>query len=110
MTLTVLRSGGTDRHGDRIPGPPPFAIDGWKIAPMQGREDTSEGMVVEVSHEAMHPNIDVDVRPNDRVRIDDPRWAGTYDVVGVPGRWQNPYTNRRAGTVVALFRTGDARG
>lgn len=104
VTITVVRGGGSDQHGDPLPSVE-HQIAECTVAPRPGAEDNRQGEVIIVGLTLFAP-FDADIAATDRVRIENPKWAGTYDVVGEPGRWQNPFTNRRAGLEVALSRHG----
>lgn len=99
-TVTVLRPGGRKPNGDRIPGPPPFDVPGWAIAPRSSSESDDRGSSVIVGLSLFGP-YDADIRPDDQVRVR----GVVYDVVGEPGRWRNPMTGREAGLEVAVTRT-----
>lgn len=104
ISVTVVRSGGRDEHGDPVPGTE-HVIDKVVVAPRPGVEDDDKGETVIVGLQLFAP-FEADILPTDRVRIDLPAWAGTYDVVGDPGRWQSPFTHRKPGMVVSLTRAG----
>lgn len=102
--MTVLRSGGRDEHGDPLPGTE-HVIDKVVVAPRAATEISDRGETIVVGLQVFPP-FGSDIRATDRVRIDVPPWAGTFDVVGEPGNWQSPFTGRKAGMEVALTRTG----
>lgn len=107
MNVTVLRPGGRDRHGDPIPGTS-FTVVGCVISPRRASgpaEDNDLGETVIVGYTLYAPYA-ADIRATDQVQITDPGFAGTFDVVGEPGSWQNPFTGDKAGKEVALIRHG----
>ena len=107
MTITVLRAS-RDAGGDIVGTPAEHTVSDCAIAPgdqRTEREGTIVGEQVRVDHTVFAP-FDADVLATDQVRIDEAAWAGTYDVVGEPRKWQSPFTGSKPGTVVALTRTG----
>lgn len=111
VTVTVIRLPGRDRHGDPTGPPAEHDVAGCAIAPRSGdgsgsrREDLTRGEVVIVGLTVYAP-FRADIRSTDQIRITDPAWAGTYDVVGEPGRWQSPFSGAQPGLEVALVRHG----
>lgn len=102
ITVTVLRTGGRDAHGDPLPGSE-HEVENCVPAPRQGSESDDRGETVIVGLTLYAP-FDADILATDQIVIADPAWAGTYDVVGEPGRWQSPYSGRSPGMEVALTR------
>lgn len=106
ITVTVHRSvpGGTDQHGDPLPGTvETHDIEGCALAP---RTDTSIG---EVDTRSRHGIVvgwnlfaayDADIVNTDRIEID----GELFDVDGQIGRWRSPFTGREHGLEVALKR------
>lgn len=106
-TVTVLRPTAKDQHGDVV-STTPHDVEDVIVAPRVGRsdystEDDARGETIIVGLTIYAP-FDADIKATDQVRIDEPAWAGTYDVVGEPGRWQSPFSGWRAGMEVALTR------
>lgn len=101
-TVTVLR---TERgpHGDPTGPPVESVVEGCIVAPRRSSEDDERGEAVIVGLSLFAP-FDADIKATDQIRIDDAAWRGTYDVVGEPGRWENPFTGKRPGMEVALTR------
>jgi hypothetical protein len=112
IAVTVLRPAARDSHGDPVGEPAQHQVRDVVVAPRAASrsgsgsgEDTSDGETVIVGL-AIYAPFDADIKATDQVRIDEPAWAGTYDVVGEPGRWQSPPSGRKIGLEVALTRTG----
>lgn len=105
ITVTVLRPAGRDAHGDPT-GVGDHTVEVRAVAPgaQRGPEELASGDVTNVDYTLYGP-FDLDIKATDQVRIDVPAWAGTYDVVGEPDRWQS-LADRKAGCVVELTRTG----
>lgn len=108
MTITVVRAGGRDEHGDPQPSTEHDIAD-CDVAPRTDRrastEDNVIGETVVVGLTVYGP-YDADILATDQVRLTGTDWDGLYDVVGEPGRWKNPFDGHEAGTEIALTRTG----
>lgn len=106
-TITVVRPGELDQHGDPVDPdaePETHTVEDCVIAPRSDREDATRGETVIVGLTLYAP-FGADIRATDQVVLGTP-WSDTFDVVGEPGHWKNPFTHREAGVEVALVRHG----
>lgn len=107
ITVTVERSGGTDRFGNPLPGTS-HTIEGCAVAPRSSEERTDGQATVIVGRSLfMPPGADVTAHDvvvlNGDPQPDDERWQ----VEGEPAVWENPYTGWSAGVVAPLTRAGE---
>lgn len=104
IAVTVMRSGGEDAQGDQLPGTE-HVIGPCVIQPRgdrgQSAEDNTRGQQVTEGLTLLVP-VEADVLSTDRVRIDDPAFAGTYDVLGRPVPLRSPFSGWSPGKNVAL--------
>ena len=107
-TVTVVRHGGRDEHGDPLPGTE-HTVDDCMIAPRRfvgvtsESDDRGEGLIVGLT---LFAPFGADITAADQIRIAEAAWAGLYDVVGEPGQWESPFTGWQPGMEVALTRHG----
>lgn len=104
ITVAVLRSGGENAEGDALPGTV-HPIGPCVVQPRGDRgvsaENNDRGQQVTEGLLLLVP-VGADVLSTDRVRIDDARWAGTYDVLGRPVPLSSPFSGWSPGKSVAL--------
>ena len=110
-TITVVRPGRRDRHGD--PGEPTeHTITGVVVAPGQSSEDVSDGDQVTTRWDLYVP-AGSDVVVTDRVRLaadpdpgdsTDMKRRGPWIVAGVPAPWRSPFSSWAPGVVVKIER------
>lgn len=104
VTVTVERSTGSDRFGNPLPADT-HTLEGCALAPA-GSIEFVNGQATVVDQDTLYCDFDADLRPQDVVIVPDgaPVPPGRYQVDGRPQRWQNPYTDLKAGTVARLNR------
>ena len=104
ITVTVLRSGGGDAQGDQLPGSE-HPIGPCVVQPRGDRGQSAEsdvrGQQVTEGLTLLVP-VEADVVATDRVRIEDPLYAGTYDVLGRPVPLRSPFSGWTPGKNDAL--------
>lgn len=118
-TITVVRPGPRDRHGDPVTdnaGKPihvtEHTIDQVIVAPAASTEDVGRGETVTSGWDLYVPP-GADIAVTDRVRrTTDPAPGGSVDlkrrgpwvVVTEPAPWRSPFSNWAPGTVVRIER------
>lgn len=104
IAVTVLRSGGEDAQGDQMPGTE-HSIGPCVVQPRGDRglsvESDVRGQQVTEGLTLLVP-VDADVLATDRIRIEDPLYAGTYDVLGRPVPLRSPFSGWTPGKGVSL--------
>lgn len=106
ITVTVERSGGTDRFGNALPGTS-HSIAGCAVAPRSSEERT-DGQATVISGRSLYLPAGSDITAHDVVVLNgapqpgDERWQ----IEGEPAEWTNPFTGWSPGIVVALTRAG----
>jgi hypothetical protein len=101
-TITVHRSGGTDRYGNPLPGTN-HEVPGCAVAP-SGSSEVTGGQATVLDKDTVYAPYDADVQPHDEIEIPpgQPLAPGRYQVEGTPARWKSPFTGREFGTVIQL--------
>ena len=100
--LHVYRATTTvDRYGNTIPSTWQLVatIDGG-FAPTSTREDTTQGREAVISDASVYVACGADARAGDRIEVR----GSTYEVVGDPAEWVNPFTGWAAGAEIRLRR------
>lgn len=102
QTLTRVRSGGRDKHGDPTGSPAELAILGcvvWPQTALSSAEKTAGQDTVIVGYAALLPP-GTDILPTDQMR-----WRGLlFDVTGEPAIYTTPFTSTDPGVEVSLRR------
>lgn len=103
VTVTIVRSAGTDAYGDPIPGAPTrIDIQLCGVAPRMSTEPTERGRQGVVVGRSVYLPDDASTIPlfTDQLEI-----AGVlYDIEGEPGDWTNPLTGWHPGSEIAIKR------
>lgn len=100
--LHVYRATTTvDRYGNTIPSTWQLVamVDGG-FAPTSTREDTTQGREAVISDASVYVACGADARAGDRIEVR----GSTYEVVGDPAEWVNPFTGWAAGAEIRLRR------
>lgn len=87
VTATVIRQAATDQFGDPVGSPATHDIPGCVTWPAPGTENTDHADTV-VATRTMAAPADADVVATDRVAVE----GATWEVVGDPERYRNPFT------------------
>lgn len=97
--LTVVRGGGTDRHGDEQPGAE-HELRGCVVYPRSSTEAADYANTVRTGWTVL-ADYGSDVVALDRIR-----WRGrVFEVDGEPEHWQHPVTRWKAGTQFFIVGT-----
>ncbi|MBE7195419.1 MAG: hypothetical protein INR66_23445 [Gordonia polyisoprenivorans] len=100
LQLTRVRQG-RDRHGD-ITGPADELTFRAAVVPSSSTENVSSGDQVVTRQDVYPIDPDVDITATDRLRLPGETGA-TWQVVGDPKRYLNPYSGSKA-TEIAIER------
>jgi hypothetical protein len=99
ITVTVKRSGGTDRYGNTLPGTT-HTVSDCAIAPAGSTESDVDSATVEWDLDLLCGDTEADVNAQDAVLL--PGDPSTYQVHGRPRPFTNPFTGWKAGKVARL--------
>ncbi|MDT0302903.1 hypothetical protein [Streptomonospora wellingtoniae] len=104
VAVTVKRSGGKDRYGDPLPGPPPHTVEGCAVYPRTSTETATGGTTVITGRTLLAP-IGADILPEDQITLPD---GTVWSVEGDVGPWSSPFTGWSPGLEVNLERVKGA--
>ena len=103
VTVTIVRSSGTDAYGDPVTGTTTrIDIPLCAVAPRTSTEPTERGRQGVIVGKTVYLPDDAPAVPlfTDQLEI-----AGVlYNIEGEPGEWVNPLTGWKPGTEVAIKR------
>lgn len=98
-TVTIIRAGGVDQYGDPIVDGSRIDVEHCAVAPRSSSDIGGGRLGVIVGITVLFP-ADTVLEATDRFEIG----GVVYELEGVPGVWESPFTGWRPGVEVALTR------